>query len=55
VPLHDEMREPFDEGITTRAAPLERVIIRGTTPRPGGLRTPGGARTPPARPKTPKR
>jgi len=67
VPIHDEMREPFDEGITTRAAPLERVIVRGTTPRPGGARTPSGARpasgsrpqpgsrTPPARPKTPKR
>ena len=56
VPLHDDMRgEPFDDGITTRAAPLERVIMRGTTPRPGGLRTPGGSRTPPARPKTPKR
>jgi serine/threonine-protein kinase len=55
VPLHDDMRgEPFDDGITTRAAPLERVIMRGTTPRPGGLRTPGGSRTPPARPKTPK-
>jgi eukaryotic-like serine/threonine-protein kinase len=55
VPLHDDMRgEPFDDGITTRAAPLERVIMRGATPRPGGLRTPGGSRTPPARPKTPK-
>jgi serine/threonine protein kinase len=42
VPLGDEMRpEPFDDGITTRAvSPLERVVMRGMTPRPGGLRTP---------------
>jgi serine/threonine-protein kinase len=44
VPLGDEMRpEPFDEGITTRASsPLERVVVRGTTPRPGKVRTPRG-------------
>ena len=49
VPLQDEMRggEPFDDGITTRAvSPLERVIVRGITPRPGG-----GTRTPPAKPR----
>jgi len=42
VPLRDEMRhEPFDEGVITRAvSPLERVVVRGATPRPGGLRTP---------------
>ena len=43
VPLQDDMRdEPFDEGIKTRAgSPLERVIVRGTTPRPGRARKPG--------------
>ena len=42
VPLRDEMRqEPFDDGVTTRAvSPLERVVVRGMTPRPGGARTP---------------
>ncbi len=42
VPLDDEMRpEPLDDGVSTRApSPLERVIVRGTTPRPGTLRTP---------------
>jgi serine/threonine-protein kinase len=40
VPLHDEMH-PVDEGIITRAvSPLERVVVRGTTPRPGNPRTP---------------
>ena len=52
VPLGDDMREPFDDGITTRAAsPLERVIVPGTTPRPGGARTPGASRTPGEGPK----
>ena len=47
VPLHDEMLgEPIDDGVTTRRpSHLERVIVRGMTPKPGG------ARTPPGRPK----
>jgi len=51
VPLRDEMRgEPIDDGITTRrSSPLERVVVRGMTPRPGG------GRTPPAGVKKPKR
>jgi len=41
--------EPYDDGVTTRAAtPLERVVVRGTTPRPGAARTP-------PRPKTPRK
>lgn len=48
VPLRDEMGGlPVDDGAVTRAgSPLERVVIRGETPRPGPLRTPpGGSRT----------
>ena len=46
VPLHDEMHpDRVDEGIITRAvSPLERVVVRGTTPRPGSPRTPPGRR-----------
>jgi len=42
IPLGDEMRgEPFDDGAITRAgSPLERVVFRGETPRPGSARTP---------------
>jgi serine/threonine-protein kinase len=42
VPLRDEMRgEPVDAGVTPRpSSPLERVILRADTPRPGTLRTP---------------
>ena len=46
VPLRDEMRpEPLDDGITTRAvSPLERVVVRGTTPRPGMRTPPAGSK-----------
>ena len=42
IPLGDEMRaEPFDDGAVTRAgSPLERVVLRGETPKPGSARTP---------------
>ena len=46
VPLSDEMGglQIVDDGAVTRAySPLERVIKRGETPRPGGTQ-----RTPPS-------
>ena len=53
VPLQDEMLggEPFDDGVSTRRpSHLERVIVRGMTPRPGG-----GARTPASGVRNPKK
>jgi hypothetical protein len=40
IPLHDEMQRHEDGEPARVVSPLEKVIVRAVTPRPGAVRTP---------------